>query len=111
MADLRYRTFRMKAYAQMCPRDLRSSDRDRFLRLLDEMDEDGMIDFFQQVPLEPKQARAFGMLREAREIGDRLNAMDRTLPVLPHSDIAACYERLRALGDEIGEALPAEIQT
>jgi hypothetical protein len=47
--------------------------------------------------------RLLGILREARELGDRLNAMDRTLPVLPHTEIAACYRRLRALGDEVGD--------
>lgn len=109
MADLRYRTFRMKVYAQLSPPDLRPQDRERFLRLLDEMDEDGMTGFFQQLPLDPKTARIVGILNEARDIGDRLNAMDRTLPVLPHTEITACYDRLRALGDDIGDLVAADV--
>lgn len=109
MSDLRYRTFRMKVYAHLCPPDLRAQDRERFLRLLDDLDEDGMIGFFQQLPLNPSLARLLGLLKEARELGDRLNVMDRTLPVLPHSEIAACYERLRALADVIGDSLVSDI--
>ena len=109
MADLRYRTFRMKVYARLCPQDLRPADRERFLRLLDELDEDGVIAFFQQMPWDAQMARVVGILKEARELGDRLNAMDRTLPVLPHPEITACYDRLRALGDEIGDLVAANV--
>jgi hypothetical protein len=109
MADLRYRTFRMKVYARLCPQDLRPVDRDRFLRLLDELDEDGVTAFFQQMPLDAQTARVVGILQEARELGDRLNAMDRTLPVLPHTEITACYDRLRALGDEIGDLVALDV--
>lgn len=108
MADLRYRTFRLTVYARLCPKDLRPADRDRFARLLDEMDEDGVVAFFQQLPLDAQAARVVGILKEARELGDRLNVMDRTLPVLPHTEIAACYERLRALGGEIGDLVAAD---
>ncbi|OGB92247.1 MAG: hypothetical protein A2Z31_09255 [candidate division NC10 bacterium RBG_16_65_8] len=96
-------------YGRLCPPDLRAPDRERFLQLLDALDEDGMIAFFQQVPLDPRLARVLGILKEGRELGDRLNAMDRTLPVLPHTEIAACYDRLRALGDEIGDLIAADI--
>jgi hypothetical protein len=109
MADLRYRTFRLTVYARLCPQDLRSGDRDRFLRLLDELDEDGMIAFFQQLPRDARAARVLEILKEARELGDRLNAMDRTLPVLPHTEITACYDRLRVLGGEIGDLVAAEL--
>jgi len=109
MADLRYRTFRLTVYARLCPQDLRPGDRDRFLRLLDELDEDGMIAFFQQLPRDARAARVLDILTEARELGDRLNAMDRTLPVLPHTEITACYDRLRALGDEIGDLVALDV--
>ena len=109
MADLRYRTFRLTVYARLCPQDLRPGDRDRFLRLLDELDEDGMIAFFQQLPRDARAARVLDILTEARELGDRLNAMDRTLPVLPHTEITACYDRLRVLGDEIGDLVAADV--
>lgn len=108
MAELRYRTFRTAVYARLCPQDLAPADRDRFARLLDEMDEDGMIAFFQELPLNAQTARVIGILKEARELGDRLNAMDRTLPVLPHAEISACYDRLRVLGAEIGDLAAAD---
>lgn len=108
MADLRYRTFRMKVFAQLCPTDLRREDRERFGKLLDDLDEDGMVAFFQQVPLAPPAARVIQILTEARELGERLNVMDRTLPSLPHTEITECYRRLRALGDEIGDLVAAE---
>jgi len=82
---------------------------DRFARLLDELDEDGAIAFFQQLPLDAQAARVIGILKEARELGDRLNAMDRTLPVLPHTEITACYDRLRVLGGEIGDLVAADV--
>jgi hypothetical protein len=98
----------MKVYAQLCPSDLRAGDRERVGKLLDELDEDGMVTFFQQVPLTPQEARVIQILKEAREIGDRLNVMDRTLPSLPHTEIAECYRRLRALGDEVGDVVAGE---
>jgi hypothetical protein len=109
MADLRYRTFRMAVYARLCPQDLRPEDRTRFVGLLDERDEGGVIAFFQQLPLDAQTARVIAILKEAREIGDRLNAMDRTLPVLPHTEITACYDRLRTLGNEIGDLVAADV--
>lgn len=109
MPDLRYRTFRMQVYTRLLPPDLRPPDREAFLHLVEKSDEDGMIAFFQQLPLNPRLANVLGVLKEARELGDRLNAMDRTLPVLPHTEIAACYDRLRVLGNEIGDLIAADI--
>jgi hypothetical protein len=102
MADLRYRTFRMKVYARLCPSALSQEAREEFLKLLDRMDEDGMGEFFKQHPLNAEAIRIMGVLREARELGDRINVLDRVLPVLPHAEITECYNRLRVLGDEIG---------
>jgi hypothetical protein len=67
------------------------------------MDEDAIAGFFERIPAESTTKHLLEILREAREIGDRQNAMDRTLPVLPHTEIAACYRRLRSLGDEVGD--------
>jgi hypothetical protein len=103
MSDLRYRTMRLKVYAQLLPREISAQERQEFLECLDRMDEDAVAGFFAQVPAEGTLKRLLGILREARDLGDRLNAMDRTLPVLPHTEIAACYRRLRALGDEVGD--------
>jgi len=103
MPDLRYRTFRMKAYARLCPPDLTPQERDRFLGVLDRLDEDGMEDFFDERPLESRVKRVVQILKEARDLGDRINVLDRTLPVLPHVEITECYNRLRALGGEIEE--------
>ncbi len=111
MPDLRYRSFRLQVYARLCPTNLRPLDRERFLQLLEATDEDGMIAFFQQLPSEPRLARALNALQEARELGDRLNAMDRTLPVLPHTEISACYDRLRVLGNDIGDMIAVEKPT
>lgn len=103
MPDLRYRTFRMKVYARLCPADLTPQERERFLTLLDQMDEDGMEAFFNERPLEPRIKRVIQILKEARELGERINVLDRTLPVLPHAEIAECYNRLRELGNVIGD--------
>jgi hypothetical protein len=98
----------MKVYAQLCPSDLPREDREGFGKLLDALDEDGMITFFQQVPLAPPAARVVQILKEARELGDQLNVMDRTLPSLPHTEIAECYRRLRALSDELDDVVAAQ---
>lgn len=103
MADLRFRTFRLKVYTRLCPADLTPQERARFLDLLDRLDEDGMEAFFEQRTLEPRFRRVTQILGEARELGERINVLDRTLPVLPHGEITECYNRLRALGDEIGD--------
>lgn len=101
MADLRYRTFRMKVYARLCPTALSSEEKEEFLNLLDRMDEDGMEEFFKRHPLTAEVVRVIRILREARDLGDRINVLDRVLPVLPHAEITECYNRLRVLGDEI----------
>lgn len=109
MPDLRYRTFRMKVYARLCPSDLTPPEREGFLALLDRVDEDGMEIFFGERPLEAPIKRAVQILKEARDLGDRINVLDRTLPVLPHTEITDCYSRLRALGNEIGDLEAAGI--
>lgn len=103
MPDLRYRTFRMKVYARLCPRDLAPEERENFLALLDRLDEEGMEAFFGARPLESQVKRVIEILKEARALGDRVNVLDRTLPALPHAEIGECYDRLRALGNEIGD--------
>ncbi len=110
MADLRYRTFRMKAYARFCPSELSPADRQTFLGLLDRLDEDGMEAFFAGLPADARRKKALDILKEARAIGDRLNMMDRTLPALPHTEITDAYARLRDLGgmlDELEAAAPS----
>ncbi len=103
MVDLRYRTFRMKVYARMCPATLASAEREEFVHLLDRLDEDGMEQLFRRLPLDAHMSKLMAILKEARDIGDRLNVLDRTLPALPHSEIAACYSRLRELGEAVGD--------
>jgi hypothetical protein len=103
MADLRYRTFRMKVYARFCPADLGPEVRDRFGRLVDQLDEDGMEAFFGSLPADPRRSKALEILKEARALGDRLNVMDRTLPALPHAEISRTYDRLRELGGMVEE--------
>jgi hypothetical protein len=102
MADLRFRTFRIKVYSRLIPSGLSGEERQRFLDLLEHMDEDGMAAFFDRLPLDGERRHAVLILKEARDLGDRLNMIDRTIPVLPHAEIGECYTRLRALGDEIG---------
>jgi hypothetical protein len=109
MPDLRYRTFRMRVYARLCPPDLAPEDREEFLATLDRQDEEGMEAFFQSRPLESHVKRVMEILKEARALGDRINVLDRTLPALPHAEIAECYSRLRALGNEIGDLEAAGI--
>ncbi len=109
MADLRYRTFRMKVYARLCPTSLSREEKGEFLNLLDRMDEDGMEEFFKRHPLSAEAVRVISILREARELGDRINVLDRVLPVLPHAEITECYNRLRVLGDMIGDLEAAGI--
>ena len=103
MPDLRFRSFRMNVYARLCPSDLAPEDREGFLALLDGRDEEGMETFFAARPLEAHTKRVVGILKEARELGERVNVLDRTLPSLPHSEITDCYTRLRELGNEIGD--------
>jgi len=93
----------MKIYARLCPSDLAPADREEYFRLLDEMDEDGMEKFFQRVPVDEKLAHVLRILKEARQLGERLSILDRTLPTLPHVEIAECYRRLRTLGDQVGD--------
>ena len=109
MPDLRYRSFRMNVYGRLCPPDLAAEERERFLALLDWQDEEGMETFFGSRPLETHAKRVVVILKEARELGERVNVLDRTLPSLPHAEITECYTRLRELGNEIGDLEAAGI--
>lgn len=109
MPDLRYRTFRMRVYARLSPQDLAPEDREKFLTILERYDEEGMEAFFEGRPLESHAKRVMEILKEARTLGERINVLDRTLPALPHAEIAECYSRLRALGNEIGDMEAAGI--
>jgi hypothetical protein len=103
MSDLRFRQFRMKVYARLCPSELVAPEREEFIRLLDGEDEDGMEEFFRRVPLDAKLTQVLRILREARELGTRLSVLDRTVPTLPHREISECYQRLHALGEQVGD--------
>ena len=103
MSDLRFRQFRITVYARLCPSELVPAEREEFVRLLDEEDEDGMEGFFRRVPLDAKLTQVLRILREARELGARLSVLDRTVPTLPHREISECYLRLRALGEQVGD--------
>ncbi len=102
MADLRFRTYRLKVYTGLCPKELSSEERQEFLSLLEHLDEDGVEAFLSRRQPSGEIKRAVEILKEARELGDRINILDRTLPALPHAEITECYSRLRALGNEIG---------
>jgi hypothetical protein len=93
----------MRVYARLCPPGLSADEREKFLALVDGLDEDGMERLFAERPLDSHVKRAVEILREARALGDRLNVLDRTLPALPHAEITECYSRLRALGNEIAD--------
>jgi hypothetical protein len=100
MADFRFRSFRMAWYARLLPANVSPEEREAFVRLIDRQDEDGVTAFLARHPGDTASQRLRKILQEAREIGDRLNILDRTLPALPHPEIAQCYERLRTLRDE-----------
>ncbi len=101
MSALRFRSFRMKVYAGLCPPHVSPEEREGFVQLIDRQDEDGMAVFFARHPGDTTSQRVRKILEEAREIGDRINILDRTLPSLPHTEIGQCYARLRSLGDEL----------
>jgi len=109
MPDLRYRSFRMKVYGRLCPPNLPPAEREKFVDLVDRLDEAGMERFFDERPLERQVKRVVEILKEARALGGRINVLDRTLPALPHVEITECYTRLRALGSEIGDLEAAGI--
>lgn len=105
MAELRYRTFRLRVYAGLCPAEALGQRQAEIGELLDRLDEDGMEALFGELVLDPQRQAVVGILREARLLGDRLNVMDRTLPALPHAEIGGCYSRLRELADRLA-AIP-----
>jgi hypothetical protein len=103
MSDLRFRTFRMKVYTRLLPKDTSPHDREQLVALVDRLDEDGVSAFFAEQPASSQVRRVLEILTTARQLGDRINVLDRTLPVLPHAEITECYQRLRALGNEIAD--------
>ena len=103
MSDLRFRTFRMKVYSRLLPKDASRQDREQLLAMADRLDEDGVTAFFAQRPISPQVRRVLEILTSARQLGERINVLDRTLPVLPHAEITECYHRLRALGNEVAD--------
>jgi hypothetical protein len=103
MSDLRFRTFRLKVYARLLPMDATAQDRAWLMALVDQLDEEGITAFLEARTLAPQVRRVLEVLKAARELGDRINVLDRTLPILPHAEITECYERLRALGAEVAD--------
>ncbi len=103
MSDLRFRTFRLRVYPRLLPVDATAQVRAQVTAMVDRLDEEGVIAFLEGRTLAPAGRRVLDILKAARELGDRINVLDRTLPVLPHAEITECYERLRALGAEIAE--------
>jgi len=103
MSDLRFRTFRMRVYARLLPKAASAQDRERLAALADRLDEDGITALLAEGVLTPQAKRALEILRTARGLAERINVLDRTLPVLPHAEISECYQQLRALGNEIAD--------
>ena len=103
MSDLRFRSFRLKVYARLLPVDATAQDRARLMGMADQLDEEGITTFLEGRTLPPQGRRVLEILKAARELGERINVLDRTLPILPHAEITECYDRLRALGAEIAD--------
>jgi len=103
MSDLRFRTFRLKVYARLLPTGATAQDRALLMALVDQLDEGGITAFLEARALPVQSRRVLEILKAARELGDRINVLDRTLPILPHAEITECYEQLRALGAEVAE--------
>jgi hypothetical protein len=101
MTELRYRTSRLRVYAGLCPADAMGQRHAEIAELLDRLDEDGMEALFKELVLEPERLAAAAILREARQLGERLNVMDRMLPSLPHAEIGGCYSRLREIAERL----------
>jgi len=101
MADLRFRTTRVQVLARLCPVHATAEERQEFVATIDRQDEEGVVAFLARHPADPAAQRLLKICRQAREIADRLNTLDRTLPGLPHSEICACYETLRSLERDI----------
>ncbi|MFA5026624.1 MAG: hypothetical protein WC713_02015 [Candidatus Methylomirabilota bacterium] len=101
MANLRFRTSRMQVLARLCPMHATAEERQEFVATIDRRDEEGVVAFLARHPADPAAQRLLEVCRQARQVADRLNLLDRTLPALPHSEICACYETLRSLERDI----------
>lgn len=101
MAELRFRTARIQRYARLCPAHASPEEHREFHATIDRQDEDGIVALLARHPSDPTTQRVVEILQRAREIGDRVNILDRALPALPHPEIADCYAELRTLGDAI----------
>jgi len=88
-------------YAGLCQPEVAPEERAAFLEALDRQDEDGLVALLARQATGARGRRAMAILREARELGERIDILDRTLPALPHGELAGCYARLRELEGEI----------
>lgn len=103
MADLRFRTFRIRILSRLCPPDLTDEDRAFVAGAYEKVDEEGLVEFLKKKGVSERGQRIMEILAEAKAISERINEYDRTLPVLPHVELSKAYTRLRALGDAVEE--------
>lgn len=108
MADLRFRTFRIRILSRLCPPNLTDEDRAFVASAYDKVDEEGFVEFLRKKGVSEKGQRIMKLLAEAKGISEKINEYDRTLPMLPHVELSKAYTRLRALGDAV-EEIEAEV--
>jgi hypothetical protein len=96
MLDIRYRIDRMKAMHALRASGLTEAQAERLDQLFQAQDEEGMIALLDDAALEPVARQKLEILKQAKQVGDRLTTLSRTIP-LPHDKIQALYPDLRAL--------------
>lgn len=101
MKDLRFRTERVRRYIEMVPPGLSEAKREEVAGLAQRLDEDGLIAFLEGQGPGEEARRKMALLARAREIAERVNEFDRTLPILPHIEITRAYNELRRIRNEL----------
>ena len=96
MLDIRYRIDRMKGMYALRESGLTEAQAKRLDELLEAQDEQAMIALLEGATLQVVARQKLEILKEAKQVGDRLTEFSRTIP-LPHDKIQGLYPQMRDL--------------
>lgn len=100
--DLRFSRGRVYALRLLDPMTTTREEAQRWRELVANLDEDGITAFLEGRWMKPEDTQRLELIRQAKAVGDRCDALGKQIP-LDHAAIHKAYDELRELTSKVEE--------
>src|SRR5574341_516139 len=108
--DLRFSQGRVYALRLLDPNVDTREDAQRWRELVTNLDEDGIYNFLEGRWIKPEDTQRLGLIKQAKAVGDRCDALGKQIP-LDHAAIHQAYDELRYLTSKVEELSLPQLHT